>query len=61
MGTLKSHTNWSHEMTYNGCELGDPVELDGDPATWEWDDSLLPNGWIDADGNVTVDDPSDPF
>jgi hypothetical protein len=55
MGTLRSHTNWSHQLTVNNVELGDPVELDDDPTTWEWDDPALPNGIIDAEGNVTPD------
>lgn len=56
MGTLRSFTDWSHRMSINDVELGDPIELDGDPATFEWDDPRFPNGEIDADGNVTVDD-----
>jgi len=56
MGTLRSLTNWSHQMTVNGVELGDPVELDDDPTTFEWDDSRIPNGLIDADGNVIPDE-----
>lgn len=56
MGTLRSHTDWSFQLTINGCLLGDPVELDDDPTTWEWDDPLLPTGEIDADGNVIPDE-----
>jgi hypothetical protein len=56
MGTLRSTTDWSHQLTINGCELGDPVEIDGDPTTYEWDDGAFPNGEIDADGNVIVDE-----
>lgn len=40
-------------LLVNGVLLGEPVELDGDPKTYEWDDSALPNGTIDADGVVT--------
>lgn len=61
MGTLRSLTNWSHQLTVNDVELGDAVELDDDPTTFEWDDSRIPNGLIDADGNVIPDDPSAPF
>jgi len=55
MGTLRSHTDWSHQLTVNGVELGDPIELDNDPTTWEWDDPAYPNGEIDTDGNITPD------
>lgn len=60
MGTLRSLTDWSHQLTVNGVELGDAVELDDDPTTFEWDDSRIPNGLIDADGNVIPDD-TEPF
>jgi hypothetical protein len=60
MGTLRSTTNWSWQMSVNGVMLGDPVELDDDPTTWEWDDSRIPNGEIDADGNVIPDEPPMP-
>ena len=60
MGTLRSLTDWSHRLTVNGIELGDAVELDNDPHTFEWDDSGIPNGEIDADGNVIPDEPPTP-
>lgn len=60
MGTLRSTTNWSWQMSVNGVMLGDPVELDSDPTTFEWDDSRIPNGEIDADGNVIPDEPPMP-
>jgi len=59
MGTLRSLTDWSHQLTVNGVELGDPVELDADPTTYEWDDSRIPNGTIDAAGNVIPDPDTD--
>ena len=59
MGTLRSLTDWSHQMSVNDVELGDPVELDDDPATFEWDDNRIPNGEILADGTVVVDEPAD--
>lgn len=41
-------------LIVNDVILGDPVELDGDLKTYEWDDSKLPNGIIDAEGNITL-------
>jgi hypothetical protein len=55
MGTLRSTTDHSG-LTVNGVLLGEPVEIDGNPETYEWDDSAFPNGEIDADGNVTPDE-----
>jgi hypothetical protein len=43
-------------MTVNGVILGDPVELDDDPATFEWDDARFPNGELDVEGNITIDE-----
>lgn len=45
MGTLRSIHNIKG-MKVNGITLGDPVELDEDPATFEYDDSRLPNGEV---------------
>jgi len=55
MGTLRSFTNFTGSVYY-GVILGDPVELDDDPNTYEWDDSAFPNGEILADGTVKVDE-----
>lgn len=70
MGTLRSTQTIENEdgtaipavkgHTYNGVLLGDPVELDGDPATFEFDDSAFPNGTaevVDGELVVTVDEP----
>lgn len=43
MGTLRSTKDLTG-YTYNDVILGDPVEVDGDPTTFEWDDSLFPTG-----------------
>ncbi len=43
-------------MVVNGVILGDPVELDGNPLTAEWDDAMFPNGTIDRAGNITPDE-----
>jgi YD repeat-containing protein len=55
MGTLRSTTDHSG-TTVNGVLLGQPVELDDDPTTYEWDDSAFPSGEIDAEGNITPDE-----
>jgi YD repeat-containing protein len=55
MGTLRSTTDHSG-LVVNGVLLGDPVDIDGDPETFEWDDSAFPQGEIDADGNITLDE-----
>lgn len=56
MGTLWSHKDWSHQLVINGCQLGDAVEIDGDPLTFEWDHVWLPSGEILEDGTVVVVD-----
>ncbi len=43
-------------MVVNGVILGEPLELDGNPLTAEWDDSMFPNGTIDKDGKITPDE-----
>lgn len=53
MGTLWSEYNQSG-MVVNGVILGDPVELDGNPNTFEWDDSAFPNGEILIDGEIII-------
>jgi len=55
MGTLRSTTDHTG-LVVNGVILGDPVDIDGDPETFEWDDSAFPQGEIDADGNITIDE-----
>jgi hypothetical protein len=59
MGTLRSTADCSGHSV-NGVLLGDPVEVDGDPATFEWDDAAFPTGVVDVvDGRlvVTPDEP----
>lgn len=60
MGTLRSTTPDPTGHTVNGVLLGDPVELDGDPATYEWDDSALPNGTCEVVDGVLVVTPDEP-
>lgn len=70
MGTLRS-TQWTEPnedgistptcngYTYNGVLLGEPIELDGDPMTAEWNDSAFPDGVCEVvDGMliVTIDE-----
>lgn len=43
-------------LTFNGVLLGEPLEIDGDPLTAEFDDSMFPNGVIDAEGYITPDE-----
>jgi hypothetical protein len=52
MGALTSSTNWEgHNL--NGVVLGQPVETDDG---YVWDDSRIPSGVIDDDGNIVADD-----
>lgn len=44
VGTLRSNSPEPTGQTFNGVLLGEPVEIDGDPETYEWDDSAFPNG-----------------
>ncbi len=59
MGTLRALTIEPKGYEFNGVTLGEPVELDDDPATFEWDDSRFPDGSCDVvDGGliVTIDE-----
>lgn len=60
MGTLRALTIEPKGYVYNGVTLGEPVELDDDPSTFEWDDSRFSNGEcevIDGELIVTIDEP----
>ena len=46
-------------LVINGVLLGEPVQLDDDPATYEWDDSAFPNGIVMSDGTVIPDEELD--
>lgn len=54
MGTLRSSTTDPQGHTYNGVLLGEPVEIDGNPDTYEWDDAAFPNGTVSVDGGELV-------
>jgi hypothetical protein len=67
MGTLRSYdieidpetgakTYLAQGFVVNGVMLGEPVELDNNPQTAEWDDAAFPNGVIDRAGIVTPDE-----
>ena len=55
MGTLRSLTNEPTGYVYNGVILGQPVVLDDDPNTFEWDDGAFPYGTANViDGELVV-------
>ena len=54
-GTL---TSAAQGLTVNEVLLGFPLEIDGDPNSAEFDDSMLPSGIIDGQGNITLDEES---
>lgn len=55
MGTLRSISTDVKGYTYNGVVLGEPVELDGDPATFEFDHPAFPNGTAEVvEGELAV-------
>lgn len=66
MGTLRCYdwienedgtkTSAAQGLIVNGVILGEPLEIDGDPNSAEFDDSMFPNGIIKADGTIIVDD-----
>lgn len=55
MGTLKSTTDVSG-MEVNGVILGSPTISEDETPVYSWDDSMLPNGTIDVEGNITPDE-----
>lgn len=55
MGIIRSFTNHSG-LVINGVILGEPVELDDDPHTFEWCDGMFPDGELDAEGVLTIID-----
>lgn len=56
MGRLWSYDPRCQGHEVNGIVLGEPVEIDGDPATLEWDDSAIPNGmcYVNDDDQLEV-------
>ena len=55
-GNIVSVTSAAQGLVVNGVILGQPLEIDGDPNTAEFDDSMFPNGTIDGQGNITPDE-----
>lgn len=58
MGTLRAFNIDPQGYVYNGVTLGEPVELDDDPSTFEWDDGRFPDGEcevVDGELIVTID------
>ena len=59
MGTLRALTIEPQGYSFNGVTFGEPVELDDDPSTFEWNDGAFPNGEcsvVDGELIVTVDE-----
>lgn len=73
MGTLRS-TQWTETITeegtiintptcrgyaYNGVTLGEPIELDGNPMTAEWNDGAFPDGICEVVDDILVVTPDE--
>jgi hypothetical protein len=63
MGTLRSASDCSG-LLVNGITLGDPTFTDeitegADPILFAWDDSRLPDGIIEDDGTITLNETDD--
>ena len=69
MGTLKCYEWIENEdgtqisavegLVYNGVILGVPLEIDGDPNTAEYDDSMFPNGRVENVDGIAVVTPDE--
>lgn len=62
MGTLRSLTDEPTGYIYDGVILGQPVDLDDDPQTFEWNDGVFPYGTanvIDGELVVVPDEPAE--
>lgn len=58
MGTLRSTSLDAKGHSYRGITLGEPIELDGDLSTYEWDHGAFPSGevsLVEGELVVTVD------
>ena len=64
MGTLKCYewiqdesgnkTSTAQGLVVNGVILGEPLEIDDDPNTAEFNDSMFPNGRVENVDGVAV-------
>lgn len=69
MGTLKCYewienkdgtkTSAVEGLVYNSVILGIPLEIDGDPNTAEYDDSMFPNGRVENVDGIAVVTPDE--
>lgn len=61
MGTLRSASDHTG-LVVNSITLGQPArdtDENGEPlldSEYRWDDSRLPNGFVEDNGTITVDD-----
>jgi hypothetical protein len=55
-GNLIEKKSAAEGLVVNGVLLGIPLEIDGDPATAEFDDSAFVQGIILADGTIIPDE-----
>lgn len=64
MGTLRTtEIIEPGTVSVNGVLLGEPLELDGDPNTYDYDDSAFPNGTfvvVDGEAIITLDEEPEP-
>jgi hypothetical protein len=58
-GNLIEKKSAAEGLVVNGVLLGIPLEIDGDPSTAEFDDSMFPQGIILADGTIIPDEDED--
>jgi hypothetical protein len=69
MGTLRCYQWIENEdgtrisaaqgLIVNGVILGEPLEIDGDPATAEFDDGMFPQGIVENVDGVAVVTPDE--
>lgn len=54
-GDLIEKKSAAQGLIVNGVILGEPLEIDGDPATAEFDDGMFPTGIVEnIDGQAVV-------
>jgi len=55
-GNLIEKKSAAQGLVVNGVLLGEPLEIDGNPSTAEFDDSAFVQGIILADGTIIPDE-----